>query len=115
MFFGCCVTARYPVVIEFTALGKRNAKEINRLNHLFRLPRALPPLFLPCSCAVAPADADVFIIVQDISFMSFPPKKCKYIFIFTASKEKILSKIEYPYNAPEARDSAHEMHRMCAR
>ncbi|MFX7620718.1 hypothetical protein ABTJ52_20100, partial [Acinetobacter baumannii] len=79
MFFGCCVTARYPVVIEFTALGQQNAKEINRLNHLFHLQRALPPLFLQCSCAVAPADADVFIIVQDLSFASVPPKKCKYI------------------------------------
>jgi hypothetical protein len=53
MFFGCCVTARYPVVIESTAPCKQSAKEINRSNHLFRLSRlqgALPPLFLSC-CA----------------------------------------------------------------
>ncbi|EIJ47029.1 hypothetical protein GWL_12700 [Herbaspirillum sp. GW103] len=42
--------------------------------------------------------------MQDMSFASVPPKKCKYIFIFPESKEKILSKFEYRYNAPEARD-----------
>jgi hypothetical protein len=57
----------------------------------------------------------VFIIFRDLPEWPVRRKKCKYIFIFAASKEKILSKFEYRYNAPEARDFPHEMHQICAR
>jgi len=33
-------------------------------------------------------------------------EKCKYIFILFSSKEKILSKFKYRYDAPEARENA---------